>query len=224
VPDRFREYTPSVNDSRPILIVGGAPRVAVDAVRHLTVAATGTTAVTLAGMLRSQGRDVHLLLSQDAAPGANAERYTDRDGLENGIGAWIARHAAGCVVMSAAVNDYRVVGVERWEGGDSRLLRPGEKLPSGADEVVIRLREASKVIDRLRSEFGLIGPIIGFKYEDRATVLASAEALRQRVDATCVVANSLCGAVQAIVDASGNEIYPTRDELLAALAKRIAAA
>lgn len=209
--------------ARPILLVGGAPRVPVDAVRHLTVAATGTTAVALAARLAALGRDSQLLLSQDAVPEPRAMRYSDRDALEQAMGKWIARHPQGCVVMSAAVNDYRVTAVERWEGGEVRALRPGEKLPSGADEVVIRLRQASKLIDRLRPEHGLRGPLVGFKYEAAATVLDSAAALRARVDAACVAANSLCGTVQALVDVDGTKSFATRDAMLSALAERIAA-
>jgi len=126
--------------------------------------------------------------------------------------------------MSAAVNDYRVTRVERWEGGEARALRPGEKLPSGADEVVIRLRQDSKLIDRLRPSFGLRGPIIGFKYEDAGTVLASAAALCARVKATCIAANSLCGTVLAVVDAGGTERHANRESLVDALVGRIAAA
>lgn len=208
--------------ARPILLVGGAPRVPIDAIRHFTAAASGTTALALQARLRAQGREPQLLLSLDASPGAAATRYSDRDALENALGGWIARHPEGCVVMSAAVNDYRVATVEHWEGGEVRALRPGEKLPSGADEVVIRLRQATKLIDRLRPEFGLRGPIVGFKYEAAATVLASAEALRRRVGAAVVVANSLCGTVQALLDASGCEPQSGREPLLDALAARIA--
>lgn len=206
----------------PILLVGGAPRVAIDAIRHLTVNATGATAVDLAGRLRRLGCEPHLLLSRDAAPAVQAERYLDRDTLELALSGWIGHHPDGCVVMSAAVNDYRLAAVERWEGGESRLMRPGEKLPSGADEVVIRLRPAGKVIDRLRPDFGLRGPLVGFKYEDASTVLASAEALRRRVGAALVVANSLCGTVQALVRDDGPEPFVQREALLAALAQDIA--
>jgi hypothetical protein len=205
----------------PVLLVGGSPRIAVDAVRHLTVAATGATAIALGELLRRHGRETTLLLSQDASPSVAAQRYTGRDSLEDAIGGWIARHPEGCVVMSAAVNDYRVVSVERSEDGETRALRAGEKLSSGADEVVIRLRSAPKLIDRLRPEFGLRGPIVGFKYEDRATVLASASALQRRVGAVCVLANSLCGKLQAIVDADGETPYDNRQAVLAALAERI---
>ncbi len=206
---------------RPILLVGGAPRVPVDAIRHLTVAATGKTALALAQRLQDMGRPVQVLLSLDASPEATAIRYGTRDTLENAMSAWITQHPDGCVVMSAAINDYRVTQVERWELGEVRALRVGEKLPSGADEVVIRLRQDSKLIDRLRPSFGLRGPIIGFKYEDAATVQASAAELRARVGATCIAANSLCGTVLALVEAGGVKPFATREALLAALAVRI---
>lgn len=208
---------------RIILLVGGAPRVPVDAIRHLTVGATGATSVALAARLRAAGREAQLLLSLDAAPGVHAARYGDRESLDEALTAWIARHPDGCVVMSAAVNDYRVAQVERWEAGEVRALKPGEKLPSGADEVVIRLKPDGKLIDRLRPDFGLRGPIVGFKYEDAASVVDSAVALRARTGAACVAANSLCGAVQAIVEADGVERFATREALIAALAARIAA-
>jgi phosphopantothenate-cysteine ligase/phosphopantothenoylcysteine decarboxylase/phosphopantothenate--cysteine ligase len=207
--------------SRPCLLVGGAPRLPVDAVRHLTVRATGATAVALAIRLRQLGIDAGLLLSADAAAAPQALRYADRDGLEEHLGRWIARHPDGCVVMSAAVNDYRVAAVERIEDGEVRRIHPGEKIASGADEVVIRLRPADKLIDRLRREFGLRGPIVGFKLEDSRTVLASAEALRRRTGAALVVANSICGGVQALVDADGTVALPDREALLTELAERI---
>lgn len=217
------DYPSGMPIDRPILLLGGAPRVRVDVIRHITVAATGTTAVALANALRNLGRSAQLMLSMDAAPTANAMRYSDRDALEEGLAAWIARNPEACVVMTAALNDYRVSRVERWDGGEVRASRLGEKLPSGADEVVIRLAPVGKVIDQLRSGFGLRGPIVGFKYEEAATVLASAETLRQRTGAACVVANSLCGTVQALLDRGGIEQMPNRDTLISTLARRITA-
>jgi hypothetical protein len=202
--------------ARPVLLVGGAPRVAVDAVRHLTVAATGATAVMLRGLLAEAGIAGDLLLSLDAAPGASAARYTDRAGLESALAAWISNHPEGCVVMSAAVNDYEVAAVERSAGGLSERLAPGAKLA--------RLRPAGKLIDRLGPEFGLRGPLFGFKYEAAGTVLASAEALRRRVGCAVVAANSLCGRVHALVDAAGSEHLPDRPAFIASLARRLTAA
>jgi phosphopantothenoylcysteine synthetase/decarboxylase len=210
--------------ARPVLIVGGAPRLAVDAVRYLTVRASGGTALGLSQRLAAAGLAVDLLLSPDAAPEATAAlRYGDRAALEAGLAGWIGAHPEGVVVMSAAINDYAVERVERVVGGAVHVHAPGDKVPSGADELVIRLRPASKVIDQLRPRFGLTGPIVGFKYEASATVVASAQALQRRIGAAVVVANSLQGTVQALVDGAGVERFPGRAALLDELARRLVA-
>ena len=142
-----------MGSERLILLVGGAPRVPVDAIRHLTVGATGATSVALAGRLRDAGRETQMLLSLDAAPGVHAARYGDRESLEEALAAWIGRHPDGCVVMSAAVNDYRVAQVERWEAGEVRatcrfemralLLDPEAKIkvlvPGAMDAATLQL-------------------------------------------------------------------------------------
>jgi phosphopantothenoylcysteine synthetase/decarboxylase len=206
---------------RPVLIVGGAPRLAVDAVRYLTVHATGTTAVALHDRLAALGVGASLLLSHGAGGDVHARRYLDRADLEAELRAWIDIHPDGVVVMSAAVNDYQVSRIELTYGDDVQAFPPGAKLPSGADELVIRLRPAAKLIDQLRA-WGLDGPVIGFKYEAKDTVRQSASQLRERTGAALVVANSLCGSVQALVDGAGAEDFASRHALLDALAQRIA--
>lgn len=205
---------------RPVLLVGGAPRIAVDAVRYLSVTTTGATAVELRCRLADAGIASDLLLGLGAMPAVQARRFTDRADLESELQAWITRHPTGVVVMSAAVNDYRVAAVEIAIGDDVRRYPAGTKIPSGADEVVIRLRPADKLIDRLRP-WGLTGPIVGFKYEARETVEASARALLARSGAVTVVANSLCGAYQALVDATGSEVCIDREDLLDRLGRRL---
>lgn len=207
---------------RPLLITGGAPRLTVDAVRFMSVRASGATAVALAERLRRTGIAAELLLGSLAAPAAPARRYDSRADLETALQAWIADHPHGVVVMSAAVNDYEVAGLEARLGDETRRFAPGDKAPSGADELVVRLRPAGKVIDRLRA-WGLAGPIVGFKYEAAATVIAAAQALRARTGAALVVANSLCGGVQALVTADGVDAAPDRTVLLDRLALRLAA-
>ncbi len=207
---------------RPILLVGGAPRVTVDAVRFISVAASGATALQVKDCLQHQGLSADLLLGIDASPLAAAQRYVDRQGLESALKHWITVNPTGVVVMSAAVNDYRVaqVVIEHPDGATT-VVPVGTKLPSRAGAVTIRLEPASKIIEQLRA-WGLSGPIVGFKYEAKDTVLAAAEALRQRVDAALVVANSLCGQLQALVEEGGQQRYPDRPALIAALGARLA--
>lgn len=203
---------------RPVLIVGGAPRLQVDAVRHMTVRATGTTALRLVALLI--GLPVDLLLSADAAPDACAMRYTSRADLDLAIKGWVQAHPEGVIVMSAAVNDYEVTGVERVIDGEAHPIPADTKIPSRASELVIRLGPAPKLIDQLAG-WGHTGPLVAFKFEDAATVVASAERLRTRVGAALVVANSLDGSLQALVDEHGTSTYATRGDLLVALSERI---
>jgi DNA / pantothenate metabolism flavoprotein len=205
---------------RPILLVGGAPRVTVDAVRFLSVAASGTTAIQLKECLQHQNLAADVLLGIDASPATAAERYVDRAGLETALKRWITVNPTGVVVMSAAVNDYHVSQVVIEQDGHPHVLTPGAKLPSRAGAVTIRLEPASKIIDQLRA-WGLAGPIVGFKYEAKDTVLVSASSLRTRVGAALVVANSLCGQLQALVDERGHERFPDRPALIEALGARL---
>ena len=207
---------------RHVLLVGGAPRVRVDAVRYFTVAASGNTAVALQSHLFMNNCPSTLLLGLDANPTAVAQRYNDRAELEQALRSWIDEYPDGVLVLSAAINDYSVVSVASIRGQQNRVISPGEKLPSGADEVTVHLKPASKVIDQLRS-WGHRGPLIAFKYEDRETVLSSASSLRERVGANVVVANSLCGNVQAMISASGSDLYADRAALMSALSVRILA-
>jgi phosphopantothenoylcysteine synthetase/decarboxylase len=206
-----------------ILLVGGAPRVPVDAVRHLVVAASGRTACRLAELLSSTGCPVTLLLGADCASiPIGASRFTTRTDLDDALAGWCGRHPAGTVVMTAAVNDYEVTagswGAVRLAGDALRQA----KIPSGQDRVLIELAPAPKLVDALRRT-GFTGRLVACKYEDAATVIAAATALRARIDAVCVVANSLCGSVQALVDAGGVHRFPDRESLLVDLARRLTA-
>ena len=200
---------------KPVLVVGGAPRLAVDAVRFLSVRASGTTARQLAEGLRACGVAVDLLLGSLAEPALPALRYDSRSDLEAGLRAWISAHPEGIVVMSAAINDYEVEDVVIEATAGAQHFPPGAKIPSGAESLVIRLKPASKVIDQLRG-WGLRGPIIGFKYEAADTVIAAAERLKERTGAALVVANSLDGNMQALVG-DGCQRFAERKALITAL-------
>lgn len=206
----------------PILLIGGAPRVRIDAVRHMTVHATGATVVALASGLERQGRGSDRLLSVDAAPTwGPCQRYADRAELDAAVERWVRAHRDGVVVLSAAVNDYEAVAIDLDHAGVRTTVAPGAKLPSRADEVLIRLRPVGKLIDRLRGEWGFRGRLVAFKYEDAASVIASAMALRERCQADLVVANSLCGQVQALVETAGVSHFADRAALIAELTVRL---
>jgi phosphopantothenoylcysteine synthetase/decarboxylase len=209
----------------PILIIGGAPRMAVDAVRYLSVHATGNTACRLAARIRSQcpAASVHLLLPEHHGVVGSAHergrmRYADRGDLDAVVAAWVATHSTGIVVCSAAINDYQVAGVESIDRPGSLQRWPvGSKVPSGAVEVRIVLHPAPKLVDQL-THWGHRGPLVVFKYEHADTVVAAAHRLRTRVGARLAVANSLCATVQCLIDDAGVQRYRDRAQLEAALA------
>ena len=124
--------------------------------------------------------------------------------------------------MSAAVSDYRVAGARSCRGGRWENHEAGAKIPSGAEEVAIRLVPDTKLVECLRAR-DFRGPLVVFKYEGRESVVASARALRVRVGAAVAVANSLCHAVQTLVFADGHdEPFSDRASLLERLAEVIA--
>ena len=209
---------------RPILLIGGAPEVALDAVRYMSVRASGQTAARLKQYISQQGAPsdcITLLLSEQALPDLDCERYRTRQDLEGKIKGYLTQNPQALMLMSAAINDYElaVTGV-RLADQSIHELASHEKAPSGAEELVIRLKPAAKLIDQLGS-YGHQGPLIACKYEDAATVVISAQRLRERVQADCVVANSLCGQVQALVNADAVEHFSDREQLLQALGRRI---
>ena len=205
-----------------VIILAGAPRVPLDAVRFLTVNASGATAANLARSLRSKDIAVTIIASPDACPcESDALRYSSRDDLDALIQAQLQQYPDAVVVSSAAINDYQLVCVESVASGVQRCLNPEEKISSGADEVVLRLRPAPKLIDQLPA-WGHTGPLVAFKYEDASTVIASAQNLMRRVNAALVVANSLCGEVQCLVGCEGVTRFDSRADLMTALAQRVA--
>ena len=207
---------------RPVLITGGAPQVAVDAIRYLSVRATGATAVALQERLRAKGIGCELLLSALASPQVPARRYVSREDLVRELQEWLRQHPEGVVVMAAAVNDYHVSAIDSVRGTTTTHHDPGAKIASGADELVIRLTPASKILDQLRG-WGLRGPLVAFKYEAADSVIAAAQSLRARSGASLVVANSLDGSVQALVDAIRIQSLADRASLIDALAERLIA-
>jgi len=202
---------------RQVLIIGGAPRVQFDAIRYMTVEATGRTAIRLNERLAGHGVTSQLLLSRDCHCEVPCSRYRDRADLEEAVGTWITDQPDGLVISSAAINDYQLAKVSWRRGDEEGTLEDPIKIPSGCDELRIELRPDAKLIDQLRLRWGHRGPLIAFKYEAATTVIESAEKLRRRTGAALVVANSLCGRAQALVERAGPRFCGDREDLLEAL-------
>ena len=212
--------------NKPVLLVGGAPEIQVDAVRFLSVHATGNTAVHVQHVLVNEFgiNKVELLLSRQAAAqhAVPCQRYRDRSELETQLKDYLRQNPDAVVLMSAAVNDYEFSATSIRRGQElERHTDPEHKIASGADEFSIHLKPATKLIDQLK-DYGHRGALFACKYEGAETVVDSAVELRDRVQAVCVLANSLCGSLQALVDSAGSIQFEDRPAVLAALAERIA--
>jgi phosphopantothenoylcysteine synthetase/decarboxylase len=128
---------------------------------------------------------VHLLGSAEAllrAESTGGEEYTSTRDLMARMERWVRAHPAGAVVHAAAVGDYEMAEVE------------GSKIPSGSEEIVLRLRRTPKIADRVRS-WAHTGPYVTFKAAaphtsaDELVDIASRQ--RARVGCDMVFANVL---------------------------------
>ena len=126
---------------RPLLVTCGATRNPVDAIRFMSAYSSGRTGVAIAEQRAAAGGRVHLLGSPEAAlrvgGGVTAEVYGATRDLMARMKTWITANPGGVVVHAAAVGDYEA---------------PPEasKIPSGLDELVIRLRRTPKIADHVR--------------------------------------------------------------------------
>ena len=208
---------------RPVLIVGGAPKIKIDAVRYLSVHATGRTAVYLHDQLLEKQYASTVLIADNvpcADSGQPIIRYSDRQSLDRHIHAYLKQEPTAVVVMTAAVNDYDLDFVRASFDGTAKNYGPSEKVPSGANDISIHLKPATKLIDRLVT-LGHTGPLVACKYEGAESVLESASKLQKRVGADLVLANSLCGEIQALVGAQETQTFASRNDVLVALLERI---
>ncbi len=202
--------------SRPCLVTAGATRNPIDAMRYLAAYSSGRTGVALATELATDHR-VTLLGSPEAclraAPPVQAEPFGDTRDLMTRMEEWIRAHRGGVVVHAAAVGDYEA--------------QPSpDKISSGLDELVIRLRRAPKIADHLKDwdpgcalvTFKAAGP-----NTDAEQLVAISRSQLRRTGSDFVFGNVI-GALQTtcvIVDRDGSEAFEGRGAALKALAVRL---
>ncbi len=164
-----------------VLITAGGTREPIDAVRVIANSSTGRLGAVLAERAAAAGLDVVLLRAGHGAPapdGVKARAFSSSADLAALLEA--EAPAADVIVHAAAVADY----LPAPEAG---------KISSDAEELVLRMRRAPKLVDRLRA----LAPgalLIGFKLTagaDDATRLAAADSLLRRADLDLVVANDI---------------------------------
>ena len=173
---------------RRLLITAGPTWVRIDAVRHISNFSSGGTGLTIARAAATRGADVVLLLGPTLVSPTDEDRERFRiqpfvtfDDLHAAVRAHVSSHAYDALIHLAAVSDYRPVSEERG------------KLPSGEEELVIRMRPTPKIVDEVKP----LDPellLVKFKLEVARTadeLLRIAEQSRARSGAELVVANDL---------------------------------
>jgi phosphopantothenoylcysteine decarboxylase/phosphopantothenate--cysteine ligase len=201
---------------RPVLLTAGATRNPVDAIRYLSAHATGRTAIDLAARLRGS-HAVHLLGSAEAvlrAPhGLSVEEFTSTRDLMARMERWVRAHPDGVVVHSAAVGDYEAEPL-------------ATKIPSGAPELVLRLRPGPKIVDHVKGWAPGVF-LVSFKAASPETTAEQlADIARRQLERTgsdLVFANVL-GALDTsvlLVTPAVTISFPHRTEALAALVERL---
>lgn len=173
---------------RKILVTAGPTWVRIDAVRHIGNFSTGRTGLEIARAAAARGAEVTLLLGPGRCAPTRADRAAMRiqeivtfDDLHEAVREHVGSRRCQAMIHTAAVSDFRPVSEERG------------KLPSGIEELVIRLRPTPKIIDEVKE----LDPeilLVKFKLEvDRSEseLEAIAAASRARSRAELIVANDL---------------------------------
>lgn len=186
-------------------MTAGPTWVWIDAVRHIGNMSTGRTGLLIARAAADRGAEVTLVSGPGRAP------PTDHDFSRmrvlpivtfDDLHAAVREELKGCrcevMIHAAAVSDYRPVAPERG------------KLPSGQDELILRLEPTPKIVDEVKS----LDPrvfLVKFKLESgrsEAELLRIAQESRARSGADMIVANDLAGItltehIAFILDAGG---------------------
>lgn len=209
---------------RPVLITCGATRNPVDAIRYLSARATGQTGIGLARALRAAGGgpagagplELHVLGSEEAslrAPDLGLEVYGSTRELLARMERWCLANPDGVVVHSAAVGDY-----ERSEA----VVRESGKIPSGQDEIVLRLTPTPKIVDRVK-DWAPGAFLVSFKAARPGVTLEELEAIARaqavRTGSDLVFANALdhLGTDVLLVSATVTRRFERREDALTAL-------
>jgi phosphopantothenoylcysteine decarboxylase / phosphopantothenate---cysteine ligase len=169
---------------RRVIVIGGASREPIDAVRSVTNESSGATAVALATQAHFRGAQVSLwagAVQVPLPPYVPIERWRTVSDLS----AFARTHAAdlahaALVLVPAALSDY--------------TLRPaaGKIASRETPELVLTMSRAPKILPELRRHAPAPTVLVGFRLEAGRSpdeLAASAERLRAEADLDVVVAN-----------------------------------
>jgi phosphopantothenoylcysteine synthetase/decarboxylase len=207
-----------------ILVTGGNTQAPIDQVRCITNIFTGRTGAAIALHARGCGHAVTVLTSRSEAfadlaaappgPGWALVPYRTFDDLNEMMAGSVRGGALDAIIHCAAVSDYLPAGVyapaagTRFESATGHWIavaaeppalldHSAPKVKSDEPELWLRLRQAPKLIDRVRADWGFRGVLVKFKLEVDVTtdrLLEIAESSRRHSHADLMVANTPEGA------------------------------
>ncbi len=169
---------------RSVVVVGGAARESIDAVRSVTNESSGSSAVALATQAYYRGAEVRLWAGALQVPVPGWVSVEHWRGVEDLLALARRRRAelarATAVLVPAALSDYTL---ERW---------PGKISSRDHETLTLTLRRAPKVLPELRRLAPRPTRLIAFKLEvglSPVELEAAARGLATETDADWVVAN-----------------------------------
>ena len=202
--------------ARDVLITAGSTRNPVDAMRYIGAYSSGRTGAVLSELLVER-TSVHVLGSPEAclrvSAGATSGVYTTTRDLMTRMEEWLAEHPGAVVVHASAVGDYE---------SDPQPT----KIPSGQDEMIIRLKRAPKIADHIKKwdsnctlvTFKAAGPNTS---AEQLVAICRRQLERTRSD---LVFGNVIGSLQTtvvIVDQFGAESFDAREDALQSLCARL---
>jgi len=192
-----------------ILITAGATKNPLDAIRYISAHSSGRTGVSLAEAL-SKKSTVTLLGSTEAclrAPNSldTIEFSSTRD-LMAKMQHWVSANPNGVVVHASAVGDYEADASDK-------------KIPSGKEELILRLRPTPKIIDHIL-QWSPSVTLASFKAAPPGTsdeaLISIASKQRTRTGSAIVFANVI-GRLQSrilILQENQHQWFESRDDAL----------
>ena len=166
------------------IITAGGTREPIDEVRYIGNTSTGRLGAAVADEALGRGHEAVFIHGEGSALPAS-ETVMESYHTSSELCASLERHvraaaAPACVVHAAAVADY----LPEKRGG---------KIPSGAEELTLKLRRAPKIVDRIKSWNPDVF-LVKFKLEANCTreaLIEAGEAAGRKSGADLVVANDV---------------------------------
>jgi phosphopantothenoylcysteine decarboxylase/phosphopantothenate--cysteine ligase len=156
-PDKIYDYIQStVNASETktklnILITAGGTRENIDGIRYITNLSTGKTASALAQHFIYAGHNVTYLHAKDSLKPEGIFKediFEDYKSLQDKLNNLISDNEYDVIIHNAAVSDYTPYKIE---AGSENIDLPAErKIPSSAEELLIKLKPNSKLVNSIK--------------------------------------------------------------------------